>query len=369
MGQLKSNSALSRLPAGKHGDGGGLYLRVKPSGRCTWFRFMRHGKARELGLGAYPEVNLAEAREKAATMRRNLAAGRQVGTAATMTFAGVARAYITAQSPAWHNAKHAAQWTSTLEHYAFPRFGHLPVAEVTTGHVLAVLQPIWAKKNETASRVRGRNESILDAAKVRGLRSGDNPAAWKGHLAHLLPPRSRTRTVKHHAALGFMETKELYLRLALADGEAARALRFLILTAARTGEVIGATWAEIDMPTSTWTIPANRMKAGRVHRVPLCAEAVAVLGPQSTGHLFKGKSPLSNMAMPMLLRRMNIDATVHGFRSTFRDWAATETAAPREVAEACLAHTLGAVERAYQRSDLFDKRRELMTLWSTMLTI
>lgn len=252
------------------------------SGSCA------HGKARELGLGPYPAVSLPAAREKAFAMRQNLAAGRQVRTPATATFASVARAYIKTQSPAWHNAKHAAQWSATLEAYAFPVIGHLPVDRIETSHVLAILAPIWTSKNETASRVRGRIEAVLDAARVQGLRpDGTNPAAWRNHLDKILPGRSRTRIVKHHAALSFMATKALFARLASVEGEAARALRFTILTAARTGEVLGATWREIDR--DVWTIPAARMKAGRGHRVPLTGAALAILGERGAGFVFQGK--------------------------------------------------------------------------------
>ncbi|MGB6324199.1 MAG: integrase arm-type DNA-binding domain-containing protein, partial [Methylocella sp.] len=287
-GRLKSNF-LSRLPAGRHCDGRNLYLHVRDTGRAAWeFRSRRHGKTIERGLGSFPDVSLVEAREKAASMRQNLAAGRQVKTGATTTFAEVARAYIIRQSPSWRSRKHTAQWSSTLETYAFPIIGSMPVCQINTGHILTILAPIWNTRNETASRIRGRIENILDSAKVLGLRpDGTNPAAWRGNLDKLLPPRNRTRTVRHHTALAFEQTKELYRRLTTpVPGEAARALRFLILTAARTGEIIGARWSEIDTATSVWTIPAERMKVGRLHRVPLSAEALEILGGKTTGYLF-----------------------------------------------------------------------------------
>ncbi|MCI0540178.1 MAG: tyrosine-type recombinase/integrase [Verrucomicrobiales bacterium] len=368
MGRLKANS-LSRLPPGKYGDGDNLWLVVKPTGRRAWsFRFMRHGKARELGLGSWPAVTLAHARVKAFDMRQNLALGRGAGAPAAATFAAVARDYVARQRPSWRNKKHANQWESTLEQYVFPVIAHLPVAEITTGHVLAILSPIWSTKPETASRVRGRIEAVMSAARAEGLApdGGTNPAQWKGHLAHLLPPRSRVRIVKHHAALSFEATRALYRKLETMEGSAARALRFLILTAARTSEVIGARRNEIDTD-GVWTIPAHRMKSGRAHRVPLVSAAMRLAEHDAANSdlLFPGKDGrvLSNMAMAMVLRRQGARATVHGFRSVFRDWAA-HNGASRETAESCLAHTLGPVERAYLRSDLLEARRALLAAWA-----
>lgn len=350
------------LGPGRHADGDGLYLHVRESGRTWTFRYQKHGRRHELGLGSWPAVSLYDAREKAAAMRRNLALGRQVRTSTVNTFADVALGFIARQRPAWHSAKHAAQWESTLEQYAYPSIGQMPVQEITTSHVLAILAPIWATKNETASRVRGRIEAVLDAARVQGLRpDGTNPAQWRGHLDKLLPPRSRIRQVRHHRALSFEKTRALFARLAGVPGEGARALRFVILTAARTNEVLGARRSEV--ADSIWTIPASRMKSGRVHRVPLTDKANDLIAGHSQ-YLF----PLSNMAMPMLLRRLGVKATVHGFRSTFRDWCA-ENDWPREVAEACLAHAIESkTEAAYLRSDLLSARRELMEAWAQALS-
>jgi integrase len=353
VGQLKSNS-IARLAPGKYGDGDGLWFRVKPSGRRIWsFRFMRHGRARELGLGPYPAVSLQEGGRKPSRCAATWPlAGKSARRASVSTFADASRAYIKAQSPAWRSPKHAAQWAATLDTYADPIIGHLPVDKIETAHVLAILSPIWSRANETASRVRGRIESILDAAKAQGLRSGDNPARWKGNLDKLLPKRSKTAPVRHHAALDFLETQDLFVKLAEVPGEA-----------------LGAQWAEIDLENRVWAIPAARMKGGRPHRVPLTGEALAILGPRGDGFLFPGKGgrPLSNMAMAMVLRRQGVAATVHGFRSTFRDWAAASTDFPREVAEASLAHAIGGVEAAYRRGDLLRQRRKLMELWATML--
>ncbi|MCI0539663.1 MAG: tyrosine-type recombinase/integrase [Verrucomicrobiales bacterium] len=371
--KLRANT-IPRLPPGKYGDGSNLWLTVKATGRRAWsFRFMKAGRARELGLGAWPVVTLAQARARAFDMRQNLALGRQVGASPANTFTSVARDFIARQKPAWRNKKHAAQWESTLAAYAFPVIGHLPVADISTNHVLAILSPIWSVKTETAVRVRGRIEAVLDAARVQGLRPDGttNPAQWRGHLEHLLPKRSRIKQVRHHRALSFDETRELYRKLVEIPGSASRALRVLILTAARTGEVIGAHWREVDFEAAVWTIPASRMKAGRPHRVPLAPEAMRILheAPHD-GFLFPGKGgkPMSNMCMAMLMRRLGIAATVHGFRSVFRVWAA-EAGAPREVAESCLAHVIGSkTEASYLRSDLIDARRALMESWGRALT-
>ncbi len=284
----------------------------------------------------------------------------------------VAEDYIAAHAAGWANPKHRAQWGTTLATYAYPLIGNLPVAEVSTDKVLSVLQPIWHTKAETAVRLRGRIESVLTAATVKGLRLWENPARWRGHLAELLPTRSKVAPVEHHAALPFVELPAFFLRLQAADGLGARALEMAILTAARTGEVLGATWSEIDLDTALWTIPAPRMKAKREHRVPLSALAVALLRKLAAiregEFVFAGQrisNTLSNMALLMALRRMKRgDLTAHGFRSTFRDWAAETTAFPSEVVEMALAHAVGdKVEAAYRRGDLFEKRRKLMEDW------
>jgi integrase len=383
---------------GRYGDGDGLYLLVRGRESAFWlFRYVRAGKMREMGLGRARGTNavaLAEARDKAGDLFRKVRAGidplaeREAAAAAqkaeaqtrailSVTFREAADAYLAAHDAAWSNPKHRAQWASTLDTYVHPHFGDVPAADVTTAHVLAALEPIWATKPETAARVRGRIEAVLTAATVRGQRSGPNPAQWKGHLAELLPSRASVAGVEHHAALPWAEVGTFMALLRAQKGTAALALEFAILTAARSGEVLGARWGEIDMAAKLWTVPAERMKAGREHRVPLSAPALAVLrqmaelrpGHDKLAFVFPGaiaSKPLSAMAMTMTLRRMKrTDVTPHGFRSTFRDWAADQTTMPREVAEAALAHVIGdKVEAAYRRGDLFEKRRRLMDGWA-----
>jgi integrase len=385
-------------PPGRFADGGKLYLLVRDQSAAYWlFRYTAAGKMREIGLGparGKQAVTLAKAREKAADLYRMVADGldplaeREAKAEAAkaeaqevkrraITFREVAEDYIAAHKAGWANAKHAAQWESTLAAYAYPHLGAVPVAEVSTAHVLAVLQPIWHAKAETATRLRGRIESVLTAATVKGLRMSDNPARWRGHLAELLPARSKVAPVKHHTALPFAELPAFFLRLQAADGLGARALELAILTAGRTNEVLGATWAEIDLDAALWTIPPARMKARREHRVPLSAPAVALLRKLATiqtgKHVFAGQGEgraLSNMALLMTLRRMKrADLTAHGFRSTFRDWAAETTGFPSEVVEMALAHAVGdKVEAAYRRGDLFEKRRKLMDDWGQHCT-
>ncbi|HWB47530.1 MAG TPA: integrase arm-type DNA-binding domain-containing protein [Stellaceae bacterium] len=357
-------------------DGGGLYFRVTPTGGRSWvFRYAIGDKRRDMGLGPYPDVGLSEARDKAAELRRQkrdgidplaAKAGRRAAAAKAMTFKQCAEAYIEAHKAGWRNAKHGAQWTATLETYAYPTFGKLPVADIDTALVMTVLRPIWTAKPETASRVRGRIESIIGWATVSGYRQGDNPARWRGHLDALLPQKTKVRAVEHHAALPYAEIGKFMAGLRAQEGAAAKALEFAILTAARTGEVIGATWQEIDWEGRTWTIPPERMKAHREHRVPLSTAALAILKALPKGGPGDRVFPLSNMALLMTLRRMERgDLTAHGFRSTFRDWAAERTAFPSEVAEMALAHVVGdKVEAAYRRGDLFEKRRQLAEAWS-----
>jgi integrase len=342
-----------------------------------------------MGLGAFPDVSLAEARDAAAAARKQVRQGvnpidqrRATRTAVAAsaglnTFAQVADAYIAAHDASWRNAKHRQQWRNTLDTYARPVMGNLGVAVVDTGAVMRVLEPIWREKPETASRLRGRIESVLDYAAARGWRTGDNPARWRGHMDNLLPSRAKISRVEHHAALPWREIGGFMAALAEQEGVAALALRFAILTAARTGEVIGARWSEIDMAAGVWLVPADRMKAGREHRIPLSDAALHVLrelaklrtNPKVDGFVFRGGKvgkPLSSMALLMLLRRIKRgDLTAHGFRSTFRDWCAEATNYPREVAEAALAHTLrDKTEAAYQRGDLMEKRRRLMAEWA-----
>jgi integrase len=370
---------------GFHADGGQLYVQVSRTGSKSWlFRFARQGRERWMGLGPYPDVSLAEARQKAFDARRLLRDGldpiearrgarmaARLEEARGLTFKDCAERYIAAHEAGWRNAKHRAQWRSTLGTYAYPELGNLSVAAADTALVMKTLEPIWQAKPETAGRVRGRIEAVLDWAKARHYRTGDNPARWRGHLDKLLPARRRLARVKHHAALPWRNLPAFMVELRGQTGTSARALEFAILTAARTGEVLGATWTEIDMGAKAWSVPAERMKGGRTHRVPLCERTVEILDalPRGGDYVFGGtraRKPLSQMALLMTLRRMKRDdLTVHGFRSTFRDWAAECTSFPREVAEAALAHVIpDKVEAAYRRGDLFERRRQLMEAWS-----
>lgn len=370
---------------GRYGDGDGLWLQIGPSGTKSWlFRYERDGRERQMGLGPLALVSLAEAREKTHACRKILLDGRdpieerratrasaRAEAAKGITFRDCAARYIAAHRAGWRNAKHAAQWGSTLEAYASPHFGDLHVGAIDTALVLKAIEPIWTEKPETASRVRGRIESVLDWATARGYRRGENPARWKGHLDHLLPRRQKLARVRHHPALPYQDVPEFMAALRAQTGVSARALEFTILTAARTGEALGARWPEIDFKSRTWTVPGDRMKAGREHRVPLPDRAVEILSalPREGEFVFIGARagrPLSNMALLMTLRRMNREAiTAHGFRSSFRDWAAETTAYPSEVAEMALGHTVrSAVEAAYRRGDLFEKRRRLMADWA-----
>lgn len=364
---------------GRHGDGRGLFLYVKPTGSRSWvLRYQVQGRRRDLGLGAFPEVSLAMARDRAAEARRFIANGEdpiaQKQQAKPKTFQEVALELIESKRPGWKNAKHAAQWPSTLKSYVFPKIGQVQVAKIETADVIGALTPIWIDKPETASRVRQRIEAVIDYATALGIRSGDNPARWRGHLDHLLPKPKKVRAVKHHPALPHAQTADFMAALAPREGVAARALGFTILTAARSGETRGMTWGEVDLENRLWTIPAARMKAGKEHRVPLSDTALAFLGPcrDNKALVFESEAkpgkPISDMSMTAVLRRMErSEITVHGFRSTFRDWAGETTGFPREVIEAALAHGIkDKAEAAYARSDLFDKRRKLMEAWATV---
>jgi integrase len=377
---------------GMYADGGGLYLQVSEGGASWIYRYMLNKRAREMGLGPLALFGLSEARAKALDARRLRHEGidpiearkaqrmrARLDAAKTTTFGQCAEAYIKAHRAGWRNGKHAAQWEATLATYAGPIIGALPVQAIDTSLVHKVLEPIWATKPETASRLRGRIESILDWAKVRGYREGENPARWRGHMDKLLPPSSKVRKVEHHAALPYAELPGFLVALREHQGIVARALEFTILTAGRTGEVIGARWSEFDLLDKTWTVPAGRMKAGREHRVPLPTRALVILEEMQArrraddGFVFPGGKPgqpLSNMAFLMLLRRMGRgDLTTHGFRSSFRDWVAERTNFPSEVAELALAHSVGnPVEAAYRRGDLFEKRRRLMDAWADFCT-
>jgi len=391
IGKLTALAVDKSKRRGYYGDGGGLFLQVGVSGSKSWvFRFKEAGKLHEMGLGATHTIGLAEARERARECRRLRLDGidpiearkvaraqARLAAAKAVTFKNCAERYIASHQAGWRSLAHAAQWPSTLGRYVYPVFGSLPVQAIDVGLVLKALEPIWTAKPETAGRVRGRIESVLDWATSRGYRQGDNPARWRGHLENLLPTKSKVRRVKHHAALPYAEIGEFIAQLKQQEGVAAQALEFTILTAGRTGEVIGSRWSEISLAERLWTIPAERMKAGKEHRVPLSDAARAILEQMQAirqdDFVFPGgktKRPISNMAMAMTLRRMGRDdLTVHGFRSTFRDWAAERTDVPREVAEMALAHAVGdKVEAAYRRGDLFEKRRQLMDAWSRFCT-
>jgi integrase len=405
-GRLQAVAVKALVAAGQpgaHADGGNLYLRVAGAGAGKWtLRYAIGGKSREMGLGPYDAdgkagLTLAQAREAAEEPRAVLRAGldpmaerdrkaaevkaeaeRQAAQAQAKArvFRDVAVEFIASHSPGWRNAKHRAQWIATLTAYAYPVIGTMPVDEIGTDDVLRCLQPIWTAKPETAARVRGRIEAVIDYATARGWRQTVNPARWRGHLSNLLPRRSKVARVQHHAALPWQAMAAFMLDLRKRPGTAARALEFCILTATRTGETLGARWSEIDMDAAVWSVPGERMKAGREHRVPLSGAALAVLAemaplrPQEgDGYVFPGAVEargLSSMAMLMLLRRMGRgDLTTHGFRSAFRDWTEEATSTPHAVAEAALAHTIGdKVEAAYRRGDLFQKRAALMQAWA-----
>ncbi|WP_246167500.1 tyrosine-type recombinase/integrase [Sphingomonas piscis] len=382
--------AVKNAKPGRHADGGGLHLLVKESGARSWvYRFMLKGKSRDIGLGAAGQggIALADARTARDALRLKVKAGidpleereRKASEAvaaahaahiAEMTFKGVAEAFIATHEASWRNDKHRQQWRNTLANYVYPVIGELPVAEVATAHVLKILEPIWQDKPETASRIRGRIETVLDAAKARGYREGENPARWRGHIAQILPPRSRL-TRGHHKAMPYDAIPAFMAQVRERQAMAALALEFVVLTATRTSEVLGATWAEVDLEKAIWTVPASRMKAGREHRIPLSPRAIEILEavkPLGKVNLFPGDrgGKLSPMAMSMLLRRMKQGVTVHGFRSGFRDWAAECTGYAHEVCEMALAHVIGnKAEAAYRRGDLFDKRRRLMADWAT----
>ena len=374
---------------GRHADGGGLHLLVKGTGSRSWvYRFMLKGYSRDIGLGSAGPggISLADARDARDALRLMVRAGvdplqerqrvatyalaaAQAASVAGITFKAVAEAYIAANESNWRSAKHGQQWRNTLATYVYPVIGELPVADIATAHVLKIIEPIWKGKAETAGRIRGRIEAILDAAKARGYREGENPARWRGHIAQILPVRARL-TRGHHKAMAYEKVPAFGGELRKREAMAALALEFTILTACRTGEAIGATWAEVDLKKATWIIPATRMKGGKEHRVPLSPRVVEIL--EATKQLEKdwlfpaaSNGKLSTMAMTMLLRRMKVDATVHGFRSSFRDWAAECTGYAHEVSEMALAHSIESkVERAYRRGDLFDKRRKLMDAWA-----
>ena len=404
----RKSKELSALEVGRltskgyHHVGGvaGLVLQVSKSGAKSWLmRVSVGGKRREIGLGGFPDVTLAGAKESARNIREKIKAGIDpvaekaaarstlaAAVAAALTFEQAAERYIEANESGWKNSKHAAQWTATLKTYAYPRIGKIQVPTIDTSHIVGILEPIWTTKTETASRLRGRIEAVLDWAKVRGYRTGENPARWKGHLDHILPARTKVQKVKHHPALPYREVGAFMAALQTQEGMGARALEFAILCASRSGEVRGATWSEIDLNTKVWTIPAERMKAEKEHRVPLSQAAIELLDalPRMGGTALvfpnSKNTALSDMTLTAVIRRMD-DAskkaggtgwrengvkviTAHGFRSTFRDWAGETTAYPREVIEHAIAHQLkDKAEAAYARGTLFTKRAQLMDCW------
>jgi integrase len=376
INRLNPRAVATLTENGRHADGGGLYLSISPNGGRRWvFLYRWHGKATEIGFGSARDVTLARARELAKDARGRLAEGINPKEARRplegATFGECADRLIAAMRPSWRNGKHAAQWEMTLREYAGV-LRRLPTHTITTDDVLSVLKPLWNEKPETASRLRGRIERVLDAAKAQGLRTGENPARWRGHLDQLLPKRQRL-TRENHAAMSYGDVAAFIGDLQSREATAALALEFTILTAARRGEVLGARWDEFDFERAVWTVPAHRMKAGREHRVPLSGRALAIVNAlrQADGREFvfpghKPGKPLSGEALGMVLRRMKFDdVTVHGFRSAFRDWAAECTNFTNEVCEAALAHTVtNRVEAAYRRGDLFEKRRKLMDAWA-----
>lgn len=376
LNKLSAVQAARITTPGRHSDGGGLYLFIDPNGRRRWiFMYARNGKRTELGLGSGRDLSLANARTEATRLREVLATGSDPKAERDkddniLTFGEWADTYIEAMRPSWRNAKHAAQWTMTLTEYAKP-IRAKPVNEIGTQEVLDVLQGLWKRTPETAERLRGRIENVLDAAKAKGHRSGENPARWRGHLDQLLPKRQRLSR-GHHKALPYETMPDFMADLRGRPAVSARALEFAILTAARSGEIFGAHWDEIDRDKKVWIVPAERMKAGTEHRVPLSPRAMEIVEAMAEcgteGYLFPGskpKKPLSSMAMTMLLRRMKSAVTVHGFRSTFRDWASETTGFSHEVCEMALAHTISnKAEAAYRRGKLFDKRRKLMEAWA-----
>lgn len=377
---------------GYYGDGGGLWLQITKNGGRSWvFRFRLFGKNREMGLGPVHTISLAQAREKALLCRQLVLDGRDPieernaqrlkvaqEAAQVKTFAECAQAYIEAHRSGWKNVKHAKQWSSTLSTYADPVIGSLPVDLIDTPLILKILEPIWYEKTETASRVRNRIELILDWAAAREYRTGENPARWKGHMDKLLPARSKIQRATHFNALPYQDAPEFMKLLKQREGISARAVEFTILTVARSGEVRGALWSEINFEEKLWIIPKERMKAAKEHRIPLCEQVITLLSnlPRIKDHdlIFPGvhsQKPLSDMSLTAVLKRMNYqDFTMHGFRSTFRDWAGETTNFPREVIEHALAHQLkDKAEAAYQRGDLLLKRKDLMGAWGEFLGI
>ena len=392
--ELSALEVRRKVTRGLHFVGGvpGLALQVLPTGGRTWIlRVVIAGRRRDMGLGGFPEVGLAQARAKAAELRDQIRSGRnplaevQAARSAlrsqalsAMTFRQASEKYIETHRSSWSNPKHAAQWENTLIQYAFATIGELDVNHINVAHILKILEQqindegkLWEVRTETASRLRGRMEKVLDWAKGRGMRSGDNPAAWRGNLEAMLPKAKKLQKIEHHPAVSLDQLGSFMVELRKRDGIAPRALEFAILTAARSGEVRGMAWSEVDESNSTWIIPAERMKARKEHRIPLPTAARDLLEnlPRIEGSDFVFSAPrggkLSDMALTAVMRRMSRTEVPHGFRSTFRDWAAERTNYPRDLAEMALAHAIGnAVEAAYRRGDMLQKRREMMESWA-----
>jgi integrase len=386
---LNHRAILAAKKPGMYRDSDGLFLQITPPGVKSWvLRYMFDGRARYMGLGPFPTVGIADARDEAARVRRDmLSAGldplenraaeerrRKLERAKSLSFKACSEAFIQSNRSGWSNEKHVWQWTRSLELYVYPLIGDIPVADVDTTLLMRILEPVWTTTTETAARIRGRIERVLGYATTAGFRSGENPARWKGHLENLLPKPSRVRRVTNQPALPWREVPVFFASLSKIETLSARALEFTILTAARTNETLRAEWPEMNIKGGVWTIPANRIKARREHRVPLSKSAIKILSrldevqPSPKRFVFPGirrSKPLSDMSMLMTLRRMSyLNITTHGFRSSFRDWAAEETDTPREVAEMALAHVVESkVEAAYRRGDLFEKRTDLMSQW------
>ncbi|MBX9649696.1 MAG: integrase arm-type DNA-binding domain-containing protein [Xanthobacteraceae bacterium] len=395
--KLTARTVASITKRGRHSDGGGLVLQVSRWGTKSWiFRYERNGRERHMGLGAAHSLSLAEARQRALACRKQLLDGvdpieqraaaevlKQVDAARETSFEECAKLYIAAHESSWRNEKHRTQWKSTLRTYAYPKIGKLPVGAVDTTLVVKIIEPLWTSKPETAGRVRGRIESVLDWAKVRGMRDGENPARWKGHLDHLLPKRSKVARVRHHPALPYPDIPDFMAELRNRKGQGARALELAVLTSARTGAIIGATRSEVDLRGKVWTVPPERTGAKIIgedpkpRRVPLSDRAVKIIEelPREEGnpYLFIGAKPgqpLSNMAMLELMRDMRPGYVPHGFRSSFKDWCSETTNYPSEVSEAALWHAIAdEVEAAYRRGDLFEKRRRLMNDWARYCSV
>ncbi|MGP5325197.1 tyrosine-type recombinase/integrase [Vreelandella titanicae] len=392
MGKLTAKGVQKLVRESKPGltnDGDGLYLKVGKGGGASWiYRFRWNGKLRDMGLGSYAEASLSEARESAAENRKHVKQGidplaareqKSEKEAVPVTFTHCAARYIQSHRRSWRNAKHARQWVSTLKTYVRPVIGNQPIEDVTTQDILKILTPIWAVKNETAKRVQGRIENILDFAAAHEYRDPVNPARWRGHLDKLLAKPSRVQKVNHHPAMPYDQVATFISSVQRYNSMSSKALLFLILTATRTSEVLNAEWHEIDIGKATWQIPAERMKVNREHRVPLSKQAVELLLalPRVRGNSFifpgmKAGRPLSNMSLLQFMRGLGYGPSgekgnyvPHGFRSSFRDWTGEVTSYPRDVAEMALAHAIeNKVEAAYRRGDLFEKRRAMMQDWA-----